>query len=359
MTAIRNGFESGFVGQNVNTTTSAGANDTALTPNVGGAATITYSADIGTGWPLHGDQSAKYHAVAGQPCYLSYALSSVSSDAVRHGFWFKNGVPLSAALVQIRNTSGDHVMTFGTSGTGKMVLQDNSGTTIWTSTNVMPTTPVVVEIGGAKGTTSSNGTLKVAVYAGNSTTALESGPTTPTARNAGTVVFTEVRVGKCDTTSWAVDFYGDTFFNTDASTGPIGYSAPTFPGKPTDVAGSVDDGQIPLAWTAPNDNGSSSITKYKVTPYIAGVAQTAQTFVSTAVAQTIVGLTNGTAYQFGVQTGNSSGFGDMSALSPAVTPISGSPTVDGGTYLFRDGDGWVAATESLLVQDGTPGGTWV
>ncbi len=50
------------------------------------------------------------------------------------------------------------------------------------------------------------------------------------------------------------------------------------PGAPTIGSVSAGDSAATVNWTAPASNGGSAITGYVVTPYIAGVAQTAQTF---------------------------------------------------------------------------------
>ena len=59
-----------------------------------------------------------------------------------------------------------------------------------------------------------------------------------------------------------------------------------------------------------------------MTPYIGGVAQTAQIFVSTATTETVTGLTNGTAYTFRVAAINAIGTGSNSSSSNSVTPLS-------------------------------------
>ena len=69
-----------------------------------------------------------------------------------------------------------------------------------------------------------------------------------------------------------------------------------------------------MRWTAPNDGGRT-ITRYTVTPYLAGVAQ-ATTSVTGSPAPTtavVTGLTNGSAYTFTVAATNSVGTGPDSA----------------------------------------------
>ncbi|CAO5163189.1 Staphylococcus aureus surface protein A (modular protein) [Frankia sp. AiPs1] len=97
------------------------------------------------------------------------------------------------------------------------------------------------------------------------------------------------------------------------------------PAAPAITAVSAGSTSATLSWTAPASNGSA-ITGYTVTPYIAGVAQTPQTFTGTATTQTISGLTGGTSYTFRVAAINAAGTGPQSAASSAVT-INGSPSL--------------------------------
>jgi titin len=106
----------------------------------------------------------------------------------------------------------------------------------------------------------------------------------------------------------------------------------TVPGAPTAVTGTAGNTVVDLSWTAPGSNGGAAITGYTVTPFIGATAQTPVVFNSTATAQTITGLTNGTAYTFKVKATNAAGSGADSAASSAVTPRSlpGSPTAVSG-----------------------------
>lgn len=353
MTLTRQGFESGIPPGNVDATTDTGANDNSLPTVYAGTAgsTIVFDNVVSSSpqWPLHGKQYATLSIVGGAAGYFSKTLpGSTNSAAGRFEFWFPT-TPLSVPIAAIRNASGN-VLLLGTSGTGHMTLQDATPAVIWTSSNVMPTVPFWLEWGAAKGTTSSNGTLKVSYGLGSSTSPVESGPTTPTARNAGTAVLTEVRAGKVGVTAAAVTCKMDSGFIQDGVTGPIGYIAPSKPGKPTGVTGAPggSSGEIDAGWMAPSDIGTSALTAYTVTPYLAGVAQTPQVFASTATAQTLTGLTPGAVYTLTAKVTNTSGYGDESRMSGTVTAASTPGAVDGGEYLLTDA-GWVLATEYLLV----------
>jgi hypothetical protein len=95
----------------------------------------------------------------------------------------------------------------------------------------------------------------------------------------------------------------------------LGYAAP---GPPTGVSASAGTAQATVSWT-PAPAYNSPATGFVITPYIAGVAQTPQTFNSTATTETVLGLTSGTTYTFTVAGTNFQGQGPDSAQSNAVT----------------------------------------
>ena len=110
----------------------------------------------------------------------------------------------------------------------------------------------------------------------------------------------------------------------------------TVPGAPTIGTATAGNASAGLTWSAPANNGGTSITGYTVTPYIGASAQTAQTFNDTLTSHTITGLTNGTAYTFKVAAINGLGTGAQSAASNSVTPTApatapGAPTIGTAT----------------------------
>jgi hypothetical protein len=92
------------------------------------------------------------------------------------------------------------------------------------------------------------------------------------------------------------------------------------------------------------------ITGYTVTPYIGAVAQTPSVFASTATAESIGGLTNGTAYTFTVSATNVVGNSPPSTPSAAVTPatVPTAPTALSGA----SGNGSVTLSWSAPSNDG-------
>jgi hypothetical protein len=123
-----------------------------------------------------------------------------------------------------------------------------------------------------------------------------------------------------------------------ANTAQVTPMAPSAPDAPTGLTGTSGNNRVSLSWTAPVFNGGSSITSYQITPYIAGVAQTAINTGTSGTSYSVTGLTNGTAYTFTVAAENSVGVGTASSASSAVTPATPPGLeVPAETFLLSDG----------------------
>ena len=103
-----------------------------------------------------------------------------------------------------------------------------------------------------------------------------------------------------------------------AQSNPVGTS--TAPGAPTSVVASGASSQALVSWTAPANNGGSSITGYTVTPFIGSAAQTPVQVNGSANSATITGLTNGTTYTFAVTATNAIGTSAASSASNSAVP---------------------------------------
>ena len=122
---------------------------------------------------------------------------------------------------------------------------------------------------------------------------------------------------------------GDLYYDTDLNkliiySGSVWriYESNTVPGAPTSVSGTSGSQQVALTWSAPSDNGGSSITDY-VIQYSSNSGSTWSTFsdgTSTSTSATVTGLTNGTSYVFKVAASNTYGTGIYSSSSSSVTP---------------------------------------
>jgi hypothetical protein len=107
----------------------------------------------------------------------------------------------------------------------------------------------------------------------------------------------------------------------------------TLPGAPTIGTAAGGNGRATVSFTAPTNNGGSTITGYRVTSTPGSVTATGSTSPIT-----ITGLNNGTSYTFTVAAENANGYGAESSASNAATPSKANQatlTVTGpasGTY---------------------------
>ena len=104
-------------------------------------------------------------------------------------------------------------------------------------------------------------------------------------------------------------------------------SGPTVPGAPTVVVATAGNGQVDVSWTAPADDGGSTVTDYEVSVLDGGggtatgvTGATSRLVGSSATTFAFTGLTNGTAYTFRVAAKNSIGTGAQSVASDVTTP---------------------------------------
>ena len=107
------------------------------------------------------------------------------------------------------------------------------------------------------------------------------------------------------------------------------------PSAPSNVTSITKDAGATVSFLAPASPGTSSVSSYTVTPYIAGAAQAPVTVSagsagsitgsngSTYLQVPVTGLTNSTAYTFTVHASNSHGAGPESGQSGANTPLPG------------------------------------
>jgi uncharacterized protein (TIGR02145 family) len=87
---------------------------------------------------------------------------------------------------------------------------------------------------------------------------------------------------------------------------------------PTIGTATAGDGQATVAFTAPSDDGESTITSYTATSSPDGLTGTVSQAVSGTI--TVTGLTNGTTYTFTVTATNAVGPSTASDASNSVTP---------------------------------------
>lgn len=98
---------------------------------------------------------------------------------------------------------------------------------------------------------------------------------------------------------------------------------PNVPDAPTAVVATAGNAQASVTFAAPANNGGSAITGYAVTSNPAG--GTDSNAGTTATTHTVIGLSNGTPYNFTVTASNIIGASVPSAASNTVTPSSAPP----------------------------------
>ena len=147
-----------------------------------------------------------------------------------------------------------------------------------------------------------------------------------------------------------------------ASNSVVPVIIPDAPTIGTAVAGNA---QATVSFTAPSNDGGSTITSYTATSNPGGITGTVNQSGSGSI--TVTGLTNDTAYTFSVTATNAIGTSAASAASNSVTPATAVAIGDfygGGVvfYIFESGDtGYVAGeTHGLIaaVEDQSSGIRW-
>jgi hypothetical protein len=100
---------------------------------------------------------------------------------------------------------------------------------------------------------------------------------------------------------------------------------PTVAGAPRKPSGVPGNGSVKLSWIAPLSTGGAPVSGYVVTPYVAGAAQSAVTFNSTATTEVVKKLKNGTTYSFKVAAKNSVGVGAAATTGFIIAGAPGRP----------------------------------
>ncbi|MGO4499612.1 Ig-like domain-containing protein [Paenibacillus sp. 2RAB27] len=100
-----------------------------------------------------------------------------------------------------------------------------------------------------------------------------------------------------------------------AASNQISATPATIPGAPSDVTAVAGNGQAVVTFTAPSDNGGSTITEYEVTASPGNIV-----IIGGASPITFTGLTNETSYTFTVKAINGAGKSAASAESNTAIP---------------------------------------
>jgi hypothetical protein len=303
-----------------------------------------------------------------------YGTSAAAPHAAAIGALQLEHRPCStpAKILAAQRASGRSVGSFGLASVGSGLIDAGDAVSNLATCLAVPEAPTgVTAVAGSGSATVSwsappfNGGAVITNYV--VTPAIDGVPQAPRTFPAGplTQVVTGLEDGAPHTfTVAAVNVVGTGPESTPSSPPVTPRSAPGAPSGATATGGTL---QATVSWTPPTVNGGSTITGYRVTPYVGATIQTPVDFASTATTQVITGLTAGTTYTFRVSAKNAIGVGLASDPTEEVTPRSPwSPFTSWGAMVDRihadllgrpptasQRTGWVA---DLSAGDVTPGG---
>ena len=144
---------------------------------------------------------------------------------------------------------------------------------------------------------------------------------------------------------------------------------PVAPSVPTSLTAVGGVTQAILAWNAPTQSGGADVTDY-VVEYSSNSGSSWTVFadgVSTDVTATVIGLVNGTTYQFRVKAVSSGGTSDPSATASAIVGVPSAPTSLSATPLGLSvrlswtaptQNGGSAITDYVVQYSQDSGATW-
>lgn len=246
MTLRQNSAEGGNPGATV-TSSDGGSGDALTNINIGSNSTLTYS----NTQAAHGAQSYNITCAADRVGYVGFNGLSSSSMAARIYLWIPNAPAAATEALTIRSASA-RVCAIAISASGKMTVLNAAGTSLSTSSLVLPTaTWIRFELTAVVDTTST-GQISAAYYQADSTTPLETAFTSSTA-NLGTALITEVRMGRAAAATQTDTWYLDDVAANDGSSTPIGpYAAGTAGSGRTGGALSVRSSGIIEQYTVRN-----------------------------------------------------------------------------------------------------------
>ena len=150
-----------------------------------------------------------------------------------------------------------------------------------------------------------------------------------TAPAGSTIVPTSATIGLVNGVSYQFEVQASNGAGSSLFSAPsnlVTPQVPSVPGAPANVVASAANASAQVAWSAPANNGGSTIASYTVTVLSNGIPTgSTATVPGTTTNATIANLTNGVSYTFTVHATNALGNGPESAQSNAVVPFAVNP----------------------------------
>lgn len=244
MTLTQNTLEGQTAGVAVTKANSAasGAAFTAITQASGAVIEYTDAS------PMHGTRCLHFLPVTGGGAAV--VLGGYNAASGVSFFYIKFGtMPAATTMMgQLVNTAGATMAKLYVNGSGRLVVNDSAATlfTAAAATAMTAGTWYRWEAEVIAGTSTTNGTVSVAVYVGDSTTPLAS--FTSTTANTGTVNYANAQFGKTDNGTFASDFWIDDLGQNDGATA---FNGPTSSGSSTPALAGGSLSVTPLNGTSP------------------------------------------------------------------------------------------------------------
>lgn len=267
---------------------------TAMATSIGAGSSITYS----TAQFSHGAMSHKFMHAGGVGTFLQRTIDLCDVIAARFYIRWDGNVALTSAdnILTIRDSTQGVVSIYNWSN--DLRVSDLNGTlsgTTWSggaNPSISGNTWYRIEVIVNKGTTTTNGRLRVGLYAGDSTTAIAT--IDKTDANTGTNQFNYIRFGRTGNFATTATYWIDDYAWQDDVTGFIGpYSVPNeLPVVSAGVDQTVNTSTtVTLTGSATDSDGTISTTSWTqisgTTVTLSGTGAT-RTFTAPASPETLV-----------------------------------------------------------------------
>ncbi len=264
-----------------------------------------------------------YYGTNANPGASQMDLTSVVLHEIGHGLGFADSAGIDGSIGYFGFGNPINAVAYD------RLVQNTSGTSMINVTNDSTTLSSylrgnnLVWVGG-KGVAGNNG-VKPKLYApnpfesGSSIAHFDENTFPPGNPNSLMTPYLDDGEGIHDPGNAGLGVLGDLGWVTADFKGP--------PSAPTVTLASAGTGRVVLNWRAPSNLGRQNLTQYRVVRYNGTSSTIAQTYTfgPTTTTATITGLTNGTAYRFGVIGVNASGPGPRSGLTELIRPLNTAP----------------------------------